>query len=563
MNQSIVVLLFFLLSQRIKSTSFHPSQRHLFHMQPVVLPEKFTGNAENTRTARRVNYYAKNLEDVFASSDEDSIGYGGILGKGYVKDIDVDTIECVSTAEIALQLVRVSVRELRSIMFCRKHTLRVTNDHGKTGMVLPVEIKPSSSNQPRKRMSVEVVEGVNYFIRLELLSGIVHEMTLNYDREGHYNMYHHTVINSTTTTTTTTTSTTTTTTTTVEVDSNGKTTNSDKNVQSELPMSSQLKILTLNVWNTNPPGWSAGSNRQDRYRKRIKLLASTINESMAEIVGLQEVRYDSSVGAPGDHFQMKHLLDELGQGWYFTYNPSMNYFDAQRYSSNGREEEGAAILSRYPIVETDYILLPRFWDDEEDNQHQRQCLRARVKVGSEWGMVDIFTTHLSLSERARDASVQEMYKYVQLNEVGATLQILLGDLNAEPDTKAIQYLQGMVPMEEGETKTNFQDAWLASGHNEPESHSKDEQVRLNELTFPSDEPKKRIDLILFRDGGRISTNGSDFNDHTKMVEVIDTRLVGQHALQSTRNDPGHGMLDPDSPLWASDHRGVVSSFIKN
>ena len=63
------------------------------------------------------------------------------------------------------------------------------------------------------------------------------------------------------------------------------------------------------------------------------------------------------------------------------------------------------MLSRYPITETDFLLLPRFWDDGEDNQHQRQCLRARVQVPGPWGAVELFTTHLSLSERARNASV--------------------------------------------------------------------------------------------------------------------------------------------------------------
>ena len=155
---------------------------------------------------------------------------------------------------------------------------------------------------------MQVVEGINYFLQLELLNGLVHEITVNYDREGHYNVYHHTVKrdhrhwntnNSATTTTTA-----------MEVHPNADT------LPPPLPPPPpppppplELTVLTLNVWNTNPPGWSAGSNRQERYRQRIRLLASTINASKADIVGLQEVRYDSSIGSPGDHFQMKHLLD--------------------------------------------------------------------------------------------------------------------------------------------------------------------------------------------------------------------------------------------------------------
>ena len=34
-------------------------------------------------------------------------------------------------------------------------------------------------------------------------------------------------------------------------------------------------------------------------------------------------------------------------------------------------------------------------------------------------------------------------------------------------------------------------------------------------------------------------------------------VFGQSASADTRNDPRHGMLDSDSPMWASDHRAVM------
>ena len=45
------------------------------------------------------------------------------------------------------------------------------------------------------------------------------------------------------------------------------------------------------------------------------------------------------------------------------------------------------------------------------------------------------------------------------------------------------------------------------------------------------------------------------------MEVVDTRLYGQDPSEDTKDDSGHGMLDQDSPMWASDHRGVASSFV--
>ena len=83
----------------------------------------------------------------------------------------------------------------------------------------------------------------------------------------------------------------------------------------------------------------------------------------------------------------------------------------------------------------------------------------------------------------------------------------MGDLNAEPDSPAIRYLQGFAPLpplphlaggtrgQEPHPPAVLRDAWRAL-HPEPEPRSADADVRYNELSFPSDEPKKRIDMIL-------------------------------------------------------------------
>ena len=59
-----------------------------------------------------------------------------------------------------------------------------------------------------------------------------------------------------------------------------------------------------------------------------------------------------------------------------------------------------------------------------------------------------------------------------------------------------------------------------------------------------------IDFVLFRNGDAAQNK----------ARVVRARLIGQDATPETKNDPGHGMLDQDSPLYASDHRGVVVEF---
>ena len=133
---------------------------------------------------------------------------------------------------------------------------------------------------------------------------------------------------------------------------------------------------------------------------------------------------------------------------------------------------------------------------------------------------------------------------------GTNLQVLVGDFNAEPDEPAIQFLQGLAPLSAGRGSpvyTDFQDAWLTAGHEEPQARSQDPAERMHALTFPSDDPKKRIDLVLFRGGA-------------SRVRDVSAALIAQEPEISTVNDPGHGMLDRDSPLWASDHRGLLATF---
>jgi endonuclease/exonuclease/phosphatase family metal-dependent hydrolase len=67
--------------------------------------------------------------------------------------------------------------------------------------------------------------------------------------------------------------------------------------------------------------------------------------------------------------------------------------------------EGLAIFSRWPILDTSYILLSRDASDRGDF-HQRICLHARV--ATPYGNISFLTTHLSLSPKARVRSLIEI-----------------------------------------------------------------------------------------------------------------------------------------------------------
>ena len=172
-----------------------------------------------------------------------------------------------------------------------------------------------------------------------------------------------------------------------------------------------LDILCFNIWNTNPPAWLIHdtSKRWGWYFKRMDHFADLILETKAPIIALQEVRYDSTTGADGDHSQITHLTQRLPD-YQFVFQPAMLYYNRETADPLERVEEGPMILSQYPIIHSDFVLLSRNTTDRDD-VHQRVCLHAVIEV-PQWGLVDIFTAHLSLSEPAREQSMVGLFNWI-------------------------------------------------------------------------------------------------------------------------------------------------------
>jgi hypothetical protein len=102
------------------------------------------------------------------------------------------------------------------------------------------------------------------------------------------------------------------------------------------------------------------------------------------------------------------------------------------------------------------------------------------------------------------------------------------------------------------------------------------------LSFPTCNPEKRIDYLFYRE----NKNSADTGDSGFSVLGVSSKLVGSNPTPETGiclskysilcfNDfvfihfmtahlvgsrDGMGMLDNDSPIWASDHLALVSDF---
>ena len=86
-------------------------------------------------------------------------------------------------------------------------------------------------------------------------------------------------------------------------------------------------------------------------------------------------------------------------------------------------------------------------------------------------------------------------------------------------------------------------------HPEPKPRSESQETRKKALTFPTDNPVKRIDYIIYTQGSGVR------------VRVDDSQLIGLKPWKGTETDNMlAGMMSEDSALWPSDHRGVYADF---
>ncbi|MCB9866603.1 MAG: endonuclease/exonuclease/phosphatase family protein [Phycisphaerales bacterium] len=205
-----------------------------------------------------------------------------------------------------------------------------------------------------------------------------------------------------------------------------------------------IRVLTYNIHH------GAGMDKQIDLPR----IAKIIRDSGADLVALEEV--DRNVPRTS-HVDQPAVLGELtGMHAVFEKNADMQGGDY-----------GNAVLSRYPITRYENHLLPNFPGNE-----QRGCLEVHVRIAGKPAV--FFAAHLDHQQPdgERRASIAAIRKYVAANP-DATV-ILAGDLNAEPDSAVLADAE----------------AFLANA---------DQAAESNLLTYPADQPDRKIDYVLYRD----------------------------------------------------------------
>jgi endonuclease/exonuclease/phosphatase family metal-dependent hydrolase/multisubunit Na+/H+ antiporter MnhC subunit len=183
-------------------------------------------------------------------------------------------------------------------------------------------------------------------------------------------------------------------------------------------------------------------------------IARAIEASGAEVVGLQEV----------------------SRGWYVNGSTDMLAWLQRRlrmpharFAGASDELWGNAVLSRYPIVASEVMRLPR-----EGVPLRRNALGVELDLGAGRGL-DVVVTHLHHEEGPEGARVRLAQLPPLLERLaGRPATVLLGDFNAEPGSAELALVRG----------AGLTDAFVAGGGRPAD-----------ERTWPSDRPDRRIDYI--------------------------------------------------------------------
>jgi endonuclease/exonuclease/phosphatase family metal-dependent hydrolase len=227
-------------------------------------------------------------------------------------------------------------------------------------------------------------------------------------------------------------------------------------------------------------------------------IAATVERTGAEVVGLQEVdRHWSQRSNFVD--QATSLAEQLDMHVAFGANLDLG----PPAPGAPRRQFGTAILSTYKIRATTNTLLPRPLGGE-----QRGLLEGQIKVR---GIpVRVFNTHLQ-----HDSQVERLAQVGRIRQVLATANesvVLLGDLNATPDTPEIAGLTDLLV-----------DAWVTAGVGDG-------------FTFDAATPHARIDYVM-----------SSGNVVARTAAVVTTDAADHLPVVADLALPGKKLTAQDTP----------------
>jgi endonuclease/exonuclease/phosphatase family metal-dependent hydrolase len=223
----------------------------------------------------------------------------------------------------------------------------------------------------------------------------------------------------------------------------------------------RVRIVTWNLW------WRFGP-----WEERQAAIRAELAGIGPDVALLQEV-FTTDDGRD----QAIELADLLGFSMVRTVD------------ADGRAQPfGNAILSRWPIVEHEMVVLP----DGDGRPSHRSALTARIETP--WGLQPFTVTHLAWQYDASRLRLAQLESVVDLvgrhlpDEPTAPPPVLAGDFNAVPDSDEIRRLTGRsAPIRHGLV---FTDCWEAVGDGPGHTWTRDNPNASEALW-----PRRRLDYV--------------------------------------------------------------------
>lgn len=219
------------------------------------------------------------------------------------------------------------------------------------------------------------------------------------------------------------------------------------------------------------------------YKKQvidIDLFADAIKKYDPDVCGLNEVRGEGPLDGYTD--QTNALGDKLGWDRYF----------GEAIKVKGSSPYGNAIVSKHKLISSETIKIPDPLFKFGHTSYESRCIVKSLIEFDEW-VICFLVCHMGLSKSERKKAVKTLCKFIDKTYYPI---VLMGDFNAEPDDKVL------APLRKRLRDTDI------------------EAEMKNKGTYPSDNPKVKIDYIFHSDiikCSSVETIPEVFSDHLPII----------------------------------------------
>ena len=270
-----------------------------------------------------------------------------------------------------------------------------------------------------------------------------------------------------------------------------------------------LRIVTFNLLHGGP--LSGFMNDDSHLEARLEMATRELEALEPDIVALQEASVSRRHGDVSGRLA-RHL------GFNLAFAPAteriFRFWPLDRLIVGLMGfKEGSAILSRFPIVQSEVYDLPRC----------RRVLEPRILLRADlsmpWGLLQIFSTHIG---RGDECQMERVGNIVQEGR-GVGPSLLMGDFNTLDTSKVLTMLQ---------EKAGFVDAFRTANPGVP-GLTVWQRIHVERPTV-----FRRVDFIFL------------LNGQESTAEVRSSRVVLDRP----------GRLPNGTALWPSDHYGVFAEI---